>query len=117
MSSETKHTPGPWVIGAGYGRYKTEITGPGRAVGGVWTRRDAGALSDERRIEDDPEGIANARLIAAAPELLEAAKSARDALAVAIKAAWEGSTDADVAEHVVIKKLDAAIARATGQEG
>ncbi len=50
-------------------------------------------------------------------ELLEAAKSARDALAVAIKAAWEGSTDADVAEHVVIKKLDAAIARATGQEG
>lgn len=53
----------------------------------------------------------------AAPELLEAAKSARDALAVAIKAAWEGFTDADVAEHIAVKKLDAAIARATGQEG
>lgn len=71
MGNKTKHTPGPWVIGSGYGRYKTEITGPGRAVGGVWTRRDAGALSDERRIEDDPEGIANARLIAAAPNMHE----------------------------------------------
>lgn len=49
-------------------------------------------------------------------ELLDAAKSARDALAVAIKVAWEGSTDADVAERVIIKKLDSAIARATGQE-
>ena len=50
-------------------------------------------------------------------ELLEAAKIARDALAAAIKAAWEGSTDADVAERAIIKKLDSAIARATGQEG
>lgn len=73
----------------------------------------------------DPTGLERARDIVAERDQLaaenarlrEAAKSARDALAVAIKAAWEGSTDADVAEHVVIKKLDAAIARATGQEG
>lgn len=50
-------------------------------------------------------------------ELLDAAKIARDALAAAIKAAWEGSTDADVAERAIIKKLDSTIARATGQEG
>ena len=109
MGNKTKHTPGPWVIGAGYGRYKTEITGPGRAVGGVWTRRDAGALSDERRIEDDPEGIANARLIAAAPELLEALEAMNEAFRV-------DQTRFTAAQADAVRKMDAAIARATGGE-
>lgn len=103
MSSETKHTPGP-------------ILNDGETPKGVMLL--AGPEDRETVIYlQGPERQQYARLFEAAPELLEAAKSARDVLAAAIKAALEGSTDADVAEHIVIKKLDAAIARATGQEG
>lgn len=102
MKKEAKHTPGPILNEGETPRGVMLLAGP----------------EDRKTIIYlyGPERQQYARLFVAAPELLDAAKSARDALAVAIKVAWEGSTDADVAERVVIKKLDSAIARATGQE-
>lgn len=58
----------------------------------------------------------NANLIAAAPDLLAAAHAARDVIATAVRANWEGSTDDDVAGHVTIKRLDAVIAKAIGEQ-
>ncbi len=45
-------------------------------------------------------------------DLLEACKRGCNTLAIAIKSAWEDSTDEDVAEHHVIKQMNAAIAKA-----
>ena len=53
-----------------------------------------------------------AELIATAPELLIAAMLARDALATAVLANFEGANDDDVSEHIVIKRLDAVITKA-----
>lgn len=57
--SEATHTPGPWAIGK-YGKVTTP-DGETLLVDGV-----------SLPMNHDPEAIANARLIAAAPELLEA---------------------------------------------
>jgi hypothetical protein len=66
------HTPGPWDRRIEYNLLKDEIGVHGKAICSVWVRRFDGTLSDERRIVRDPEGEANARLIKAAPSLLEA---------------------------------------------
>ena len=59
----SEHTPGPWVITIGTGTLNESIRGPndeGIAQTGCWHR------------EHRPEAIANAQLIASAPDLLEA---------------------------------------------
>lgn len=64
MSNENsiaKHTPGPWKIA--FGARDFHITG---------TREDTSGHYIARTINDFAEDEANARLIAAAPELLEA---------------------------------------------
>ena len=65
------HTPGPWFAGAaqwhrGSGPYKVPISGGGKTIANVLTWQDwrESGMNTE----------ANARLIAAAPELLEFAK-------------------------------------------
>lgn len=68
------HTPFPWVDGGPFGLNKTEVQGSARAVASVWTRR-AATLLDEKKTEvyvDDPEGLANLRLILALPSLIDA---------------------------------------------
>lgn len=62
--SDTKHTPGPWHIYKGHGLYVDSST--------------AGSICKlaEKRISEQDE--ANARLIAASPELLEALESILD---------------------------------------
>lgn len=57
MASEQGHTPGPWILGGASGRM---ITTPSGYVGDGFIA--------------DVDTIANARLIAAAPELLSIAK-------------------------------------------
>jgi hypothetical protein len=60
----TKHTPGPWTVTA-------NTTGPGHHVSAFesrWAQMVTVHASPSRTIEAE----ANARLIAAAPELLEA---------------------------------------------
>ena len=70
--AEGAHTPGEWLEGSAYGAYQTEIDVPGRAIATVWTKRRVGVLSDEKGIEDDPEGVANMHLVKAAPAMLAA---------------------------------------------
>ena len=72
MSKETKHTPGPYHLGARYGHLQTEVLGPtGRAIATVWTHAFEHPRIGVPATYPHPEGQANARLIAAAPELLE----------------------------------------------
>ena len=59
-----QHTPGPWTVNDG------EIVGGGFVLGMVY-----GAISD---VGSDHECHANARLIAAAPDLLAALKAMMD---------------------------------------
>ncbi len=100
----TKHTPGPWYVGSG--------TYEGRNIYSVASVTDDEGFTYQPIVasaEDD--GIkcwdANARLIAAAPDLLRYLKEARRTLEM-----WK-----DVAPAVSLcADIDAAIARATGEQ-
>jgi hypothetical protein len=100
----TKHTPGPWYVGSG--------TYEGRNIYSVASVTDDEGFTYQpivASVEDD--GIkcwsANARLIAAAPDLLRYLKEARRTLEM-----WK-----DVAPAVSLcADIDAAIARATGEQ-
>lgn len=70
----SKHTPGPWVAQKGAGYYVTRPKSRCAHVVGVCNRT---SLVDG---DCEAEAEANARLIAAAPDLLEALKSALNAL-------------------------------------
>lgn len=66
LPMKTKHTPGPWRIEDKRSRGRTLISGDG------WMRLcDVYTVMEGCR-EPCPEGVANARLIAAAPDLLAA---------------------------------------------
>ena len=68
----TTHSPAPWAIAGRYGLYKDEISDAnGNSVATVRTRNTYPKAQIED-MYDIPEGQANARLIAAAPELLDA---------------------------------------------
>lgn len=79
-----KPTPGPWRIArfSGSGEAMREndgawmISGPDGPVGRATMQ--AAAKRGQGHSTPDPEGEANARLIAAAPELLEALRRLRD---------------------------------------
>lgn len=96
---ETKHTPGPW---AKYGGVIRSVVGNERKVADV-------------RVLDD-EGQANAKLIAAAPDLLAAAQQTVDAWAKFIDSFNYVPGIGDKAEDMEFReilKLRAAIAKAT----
>jgi hypothetical protein len=99
-------TPGPWVV-----QYD-EIDGTPRAIktadGEHVTFVDGSRYVDEI---DDPEAAANARLIAAAPEMLTALKQAEAALAVT---ASYRAPDMK-RQQAALEAVRAAIAKATGQ--
>lgn len=71
MASNTKFTPGPWEIGCGFGLYGVRIDASDRAICGVSgvTRQSYNRDGSPAGEVDMPEGWANARLIAAAPDL------------------------------------------------
>lgn len=101
----SKHTPGPWqaVVGDGAGSFwlihqKTEMID-----GGYFGRVDAMHTTEEaRRITR-----ANAKLFAAAPDLLEACQ--------AFVAVWEKSHQLEKTD-VALRLARAAIAKATGEK-
>lgn len=66
--SDIKHTPGPWTI-------TSWATG---AVNGPHDRMVASVYGDHADCQRDERQDANARLIAAAPDLLEALRKVRD---------------------------------------
>ena len=100
-----KHTPGPWQVSGGRSRLETygHTIGPdGFSIACVF-------YSDQTNAEHIA-SLADARLIAAAPDLLEAMKEAKNGLRY-----WEPQTAYGASERARICALvDAAIAKAKG---
>lgn len=93
------HTPGPWRLERPRSGHKIHVSGFG------WLR--FARVWAEVGGQPNAEGEANARLIAAAPEMLEALKKARDGLM---------QLPASLAFEIThIREIDAVIAKATGQ--
>ena len=112
--TEAKHTPGPWVVGNRY-----TATGVYTTNGGL-VANTHGAQRNFRRDEHIIEQDANARLIAAAPDMLEALRAAR---AEIVSLEWAhfnefgrpGDTfDAWLSNNEALPVIDAAIAKAEG---
>jgi hypothetical protein len=100
-----QHTPGPWrVAGDSENMAEAEvIDSPTRCI--AWTANtfdESGEASDGGEIVTE-EDIANGRLIASSPDLLAAAKLAQSLLSEEYGDSYE-----------VLKRLDAAIAKAEG---
>lgn len=97
-----QHTPGPWVYDEDYifagsiGAYIADVHTDDMTSGRYVARKDADAIID-----------ANAQLIAAAPDLLEA-------LQVLVRDC--GAVDAGIELEPAIYQAQAAIAKATGGE-
>lgn len=90
--AESKHTAGPWEVSALDGRTIQHQNGFWKAVDGGTIPRWEGVATVLQR--DDEETKANARLIAAAPELLLACLGAQSDIAIAIADLREGRTGA-----------------------
>lgn len=99
----TQHTPGPWTIGS-------------RTAGGCWRVIDAPTwdafakvvikMTDDKA--DSEQGLANARLIAAAPDLLAALKRAREILPTLAE-------EAGCSVNSYLDDIDAAVEKAEGR--
>ena len=101
MSAAAKHTPGPWVVNPR--NAIVDAMPSGVAVCKLlWPTKE----------RSEAETMANATLIAAAPELLAELRKARDRLASAMRIG--GSSPEYIAEAVA--SHDAAIAKATGAQ-
>lgn len=104
--SETKHTPGPWsVTGKQFSGSVRVSAGSGSDLNGLVAICDAGDYARSK-----VEGAANARLIAAAPELLEA---------LVWMVANDDTNEADEGNAYWVDGLHrarAAIAKATGEK-
>ena len=118
---ESKHTPGPWIIkysGNGY-PYQLDAPNGSRGPGVIRSVTRWGAFS----FPSSPEALANARLIAAAPELLEALKWLHELCIHANPGAFDnGNLDAtgsidegDVLASELIRGAQSAIAKAEGR--
>ena len=110
--TETKWTPGPWhwdsdpVQNDPYNRVRYRVVTKGKTITQVYYSSYEGGPTNAE---------ADAKLIAAAPDLYEALKRARNSLATAIQANVE-APDFNVNDHVVIKQIDAALVKARGEQ-
>ena len=108
----SKHTPGPWEVVDSFYPSMKEVAGPSFNVKAVMWATDL----TER---DYQERLADLRLIAAAPELLEAATKALGALnAVHIQCdvACVVEPEGEIYLRPVIHALRQIIAKATGEQ-
>ena len=101
--SEHKHTPGPWTLGKGKYRVRTE---DGTLVAECYTTGNY-----MRYPRDKVEQNANAHLIAAAPDLLEALIEARET----IQKIDDATLDCGGSWQFDDEKIDVAIAKAKGE--
>lgn len=97
----TKHTPGPWMIGYGEAVGIGEIYGVGIDTEPDWTPVCMLSLSEKVNEVDE----ANARLIAAAPDLLETLIGLLDAVQSSV---CKNSGPAQDAARVAIAKATGA---------
>lgn len=99
---ETKHTPGPWEVDA-IDSTTIQIKAEGAVVAEVASASAFTRLSEEQR--------ANARLIAAAPELLDALQNFADQMDGCMN--WPDTTSSQIALGDIANIARAAIAKAT----
>ncbi len=108
-NADAKPTPGPWVVGreAAIDYRPYHITG---ADGGSLVAWCAGG--GPKRAIMGPEEGANARLIAAAPDMLEALRMAKETIRV-----WHGPNAWDIYDRASpeMKAINSAIAKAEGR--
>jgi len=109
----TSFTPGPWEYIPSTEHHGPYVSGPwGGDICDCYTMSNPNALSVRNGGDSKPihfqygQADANARLIAAAPELYEALKNAR--------ALW-GCRSTDATQLVWLASVDAALAKATGE--
>lgn len=108
------HTPSPWAIGSRYGLLKTEVVAGSRAVCTVWTELSvADRDSGRQTLSEDPEGHANASLIAAAPELLSALTLLLDRHVELVSCGDCGNWDVEREEAVIAARAALSKAEAT----
>lgn len=98
--TEAKHTPGPWV--ADFGEAFHIRPSEGGTLAQVTFLKGRGGLGGRRNAD---ECAANARLIAAAPDLLEALELWRDRI----------SGPTEMSMQTLLHMTDAAIAKARGE--
>lgn len=103
------HTPGPWKIDYGHPR---GLPGGISRAAAPWT---AVTRFNTFARPTTPEALANARLIAVAPDLLEAARQAEQALLTFCDHYVIEDRDHDLAAERAIQAIRAAIAKATGE--
>jgi hypothetical protein len=108
--TETKHTPGPWRVSEGMTPDTLLVRDDEHGIAQVWA-----AYKPDGPLEVGTKE-ANARLIAAAPELLEALRYLLNTDNVAtVHAKWgEGCNREEV--DAMLKQARAAIAKAEGKE-
>jgi hypothetical protein len=92
----TKHSPGPWTAHEGYPSDVWHVDMPERSFSIIVSRADA----DHDVTVDEVQ--ANARLIAAAPELLLVLLTARDQLEEELRTA-PGNDEADAVDAVLVE--------------
>ena len=101
----TEHTQGPWAVTQSHYPSITEISGPSFGIKAVMWATD---LTEE----DYQKRLADLRLIAAAPDLLEALQDAYEILGISYPLT---APDSDK-RSLVLSKTRAAIAKATGEK-
>lgn len=102
MNATLNHTPGPWLVRP---RFGSDFVGFEIVAGPIDQEVDLAMVPMETLLGQEPTVEANARLIAAAPELLAATKRARS---------WLGTQKPDTETLDLYQQLTAAIAKATG---
>lgn len=105
--ADVKHTPGPWHVasvghGSRYGAYQVD----------AWALRERSILRGDMPGDACAEREANARLIAAAPDLLAVAKAIAGLSCMAPEMT---AVDYDAAFSMIVSDASAAIAKAEGR--
>lgn len=105
MTDQPKWTPGPWAVERNKRTWGwVDVVGPSLGVGGPTQATDL-------TLADEVKRIAEAHLIAAAPDLYAALQSTRKRLYDAMTALGSSPDFADAGCH----EADAALAKARGQ--
>lgn len=114
-----KHTAGPWHAdraksGARRDYHQIDVTGRNGLYGSGWPLTVADT-SNRDRLVGDVEDAANARLIAAAPELVETLRELIEEITYwhPDDEGWQAESDS---EHMWIRKARALLARIEGKE-
>ena len=97
---DTHHTPGPWRVFE-HSWCDTSIGAPGTS--NAICSLDINHATEESQEADEAQMAANARLIAAAPELLEALQRL-SAQCERLRMAWQLESDAERTARAVIAK-------------